>query len=321
MPLDTGIMNLAHSPFYRLHPVLPTRKPEEPDIVSAITKHQVSNQAFRENWLSSSVRSGRLCFVVGAGISKAYGIPTWNGLLGKLGVRLGRRMGAGQDIERAITRIKKQKFNDDSELFHDRIYEILYEKRKRKWDRFGERRDLEAVAMVALKMCRFLPPVQIISFNYDSYLEEFLWARGIRAEPYFRAEEARPTGDVLIYHPHGYLPHDEAAARSDDIVLDQASFSKSRSSVMWSLCKRTLLENLPVFVGLSGDCPNCDALIRDTQELRAKNGEERFWGICLCEDDDVDAFGDWGSVGLFGVSCGKRYTRVGDVIATILRRA
>jgi len=30
MPLDTGIMNLAHSPFYRLHPVLPTRKRKNP---------------------------------------------------------------------------------------------------------------------------------------------------------------------------------------------------------------------------------------------------------------------------------------------------
>jgi hypothetical protein len=114
---------------------------------------------------------------------------------------------------------------------------------------------------------------QVITLNFDDVLETYLEYYGFDVASIIDERHWAPTSDVIIYHPHGFLPYQRERKRSDKIVLSSDEFYKVITDTpdnAWRLLLLSLLRTHTLLhIGLSGEDMNIESLMPKVGPLHA----------------------------------------------------
>ena len=218
--------------------------------------------------LAEDYREGRLCLILGAGVSKGCGLPVW----GELNRRLLRRALDGlyeavgpedaplhaRDIEATLTervrpmvgRYLKAKLGT---RYFDEVRAALYE---------GPVRPSKTLRSV-LEMDRVKA---ILTPNFDDLLERFAAAGGRRDryQTVYSSPISLEPGKIPLYHTHGYLPADPGGPRSKSLILSEDDYhALLHQGHPWSdhVTIQLLARSTCLFIGTSGEDPNMRRLL------------------------------------------------------------
>lgn len=242
-----------------------------------------SNQrhALREAW-----KNQHLVLFLGAGVSRDYGIPTWDTLVLEL---LFEHVADGSPLRhldinyrRAVSDWLATYFDYEptvlARLVEDFVLsgqaygiaaspdarsEYLEGIRTKLYDSVApppHRTTLQAVADLTTKVKGNVPA--IVTFNFDDLLEQELSKRGFSFSS-ISAPDRQPHGPIPIIHAHGCLPQIKSITDSKIIfterdyhALTEGVFHWALTEIVWNLRHRTVL-----FVGLSMSDPNLRRLL------------------------------------------------------------
>jgi hypothetical protein len=215
-----------------------------------------------------------LALILGAGVSKKFGVPDWGGLLRKLASRLGSESPdenlftklsaqfSAPTLARYIwTELKQDGLSNNK--FIDYIKDAIYE------DDFKPKIDSTFSKIVQLcSGTRNSPSIQtVITYNFDTLLEHFL----DKAEPKIPYVSVPPNGSfpvssgpLAIYHPHGTIPFDNSVSVSDNVVFDEREYHSQyidHFNVANSVQFTTFCQYSCLFLGISLTDPNTRRLL------------------------------------------------------------
>jgi hypothetical protein len=216
---------------------------------------------------------GRLCLFVGAGVSESCGLPNWDTLSNRVvleafrdEVPLDLRQTANRNAAlkkpplgamRAARRVLKERFNS---VVKECLYSTTPELS-------------EAVKAIAL-----LRNVRnICCFNYDDVLEVAYEQNGTTRRPVTEGDELRlHSDDVLIFHPHGFLPRSgfERKYSEERIIISEDDYHKLYSSPdSWpNMIQISLLMSFSIlFIGCSLVDPNIRRLLDICKRVQVGN--------------------------------------------------
>jgi hypothetical protein len=140
-------------------------------------------------------------------------------------------------------------------------------------------------------------------FASNAVLQLYLAYHGIVVVPMFEEKCWASRADVVIYHPHGFLPSPGSPfkSKSDYIVLDRSSYSES-SPLMNQKMKTVMQTHICLFIGLSGEDERLDRLMMETKNEgnHAYNPTQTgFWGVAFNKCDDPTDSLKWEKRGIF----------------------
>jgi hypothetical protein len=148
---------------------------------------------------------------------------------------------------------------------------------------------------------------QLVTFNFDDVLERYLAYHGIIASPIFEEKFWADKGDVVIYHPHGFLPSHGSPYHemSSYIVLDRRSYSErtGRADQRMNQTMETIMQShICLFIGLSGNDQRLDSLIVTTMnENKHAYSSSRigYWGVVFSTSKEPTVSKMWEERGIF----------------------
>lgn len=246
-----------------------SQEPKDRFAVSEIPKDVRSAQITN---LREALRRGRLTLMCGAGVSVQAGIPAWGSLL----IRL---------LERMMDRIAKTHAlkvgRKAAAEFHTRYGSsslILgkYLKNNLGKDFQGELRDalyaspsltsplINGIVRLSRPQRDGRPLDSIITFNFDSLIEENLEVHQIPSRAIFSEAITHDSNELPIYHVHGYLPrHGDIPENSELVFSEDAYHSQFIDPFSWSnlIQLNKLTQNTCLLVGISLTDPNMRRLL------------------------------------------------------------
>ncbi|MBU4556293.1 MAG: TIR domain-containing protein [Actinobacteria bacterium] len=247
--------------------------------------------------LKDELRAGRLTLVCGAGVSVAAGIPDWNELLVRLLERMIQRIAANHPNEfHSVSGVELQKQYGASALIIGK-----YLKNNLGGDFATELRDalyvsqptscelIEAIGHLARPQRDGKPLDSIITFNFDSLIEEHLDSQNVRNKPIHSEAVKHRSDELPVYHVHGYLPRGGKMRSGTEVVFSEDAYhSQFIDSFSWSnLIQLTkLTQNTCLFVGLSLTDPNLRRLLDVAQR---KNPEKALAHYIIKKTPRFDA--------------------------------
>lgn len=270
------------------HPdaVLPFRRERISQAIDAYLRRDLTTEAKRRDQYIAALRSAynedRLVLMLGAGVSMSARFPSWDALIQHLSVRFfdshtphplpkesrdeifdyfKSNIPASPLI---VARLLKNVFGDDFAL---RVQESLYENSK------GPMHDTSDLIRELAALC--MPQrdrrglTAVVSYNYDSLLEEELDRRGIKYHTLLSDNDESHRSELPIYHVHGYLPREGEITRihEDALVLSEDSYhAQFIDSYLWSnlIQLNFLRANVCLLVGFSLTDPNQRRLLEIT---------------------------------------------------------
>ncbi|MGY1669377.1 SIR2 family NAD-dependent protein deacylase [Geodermatophilus sp. SYSU D00710] len=218
--------------------------------------------------LGERARRGQLALFIGAGVSAAAGLPTWEQLLGELA----GHSGLGGDLREGLTRLPPQDAAAllARELGRERLEDFVQE-------RFGPGPYALAHALIA-----DLPVQEFVTTNYDPLVELAAAdiGRDLAVLPY---DEARP-GRPWLLKLHGDAAHPDSVVLTREEYLQLGDSRAALSGVLHSL----LLTRHVLFVGTS---MLDDDLIRIAHQVRSavqgSQGSRHRSGTVLALQEDT----------------------------------
>ncbi|MGK0438184.1 MAG: hypothetical protein ACJATK_001133 [Paracoccaceae bacterium] len=224
------------------------------------------------NALSNELNAGRLTLVCGAGASIGAGIPSWNSLLLDLlklmMVSISKNHSISLQESHAeqfqnryshsalvIGKYLKSNLGKD---FLPKIRDILYESNPTKCD------VIDSIVELARPQRDGKPLDSIITFNFDALIEENLEAQRIRHKAITVEGERTGSGELPIFHVHGYLPRKGRIQKGAEIVFSEDAYhNQFIDPFSWSnlIQLNKLSQNTCLFVGLSLADPNLRRLL------------------------------------------------------------
>lgn len=212
--------------------------------------------------LRARLQEGRLAFVTGAGLSISCGLPSWYELVNFVFRELLARRGFHKDeVEATLASVK---FADDLLSLAQALTAISNDTdvaslvASRLYDRRPQRSPLLEVAgnvietSLTCQRKRDLPSV-VLTFNYDTLLEQELRNRGVAVQSIDRRVNfaSLEPGIVWIVHAHGVLDEDEPGSSS--IVFTEQSYGDAYLRARGTDPLSALLEAdlSPLFLGFS----------------------------------------------------------------------
>jgi len=217
--------------------------------------------------LKSQLQNSKVTLVIGAGASIDAGLPSWNTLISKAFSQYINDLVPSGLVEALpssnLIRAKYLKTGLGEKLA-DTIHDILYA------DVHPKRAILEAVA----KLAKNLSPIEaIISFNYDSLLEEGLEQQSVEFSSL--CDKTPRNGCALpVYHVHGFLPRGEISQASEKIVFSEDEYHTQYIEPHgWSNAVQLYhyMNNVCLFIGTSLTDPNLRRLLDSARRTRPSN--------------------------------------------------
>ncbi|MDX9972091.1 MAG: SIR2 family protein [FCB group bacterium] len=205
------------------------------------------------------MKEQRFGLIFGAGLSKSFGVPSWDDLVGKLAAdsevdgerilaAIPPRAGLPYKTEMLFEHFRKTRYTISSpERHHTREleYEIARDWRSKVRERLyagvdgqlGTKLDSHPYLNALLPLIR--KTHMTITYNFDDFIEQSLLhtkdpsersSRGYETVtnpwPQFRRQEA------IIYHPNGMIPQNVLEAPSDHLVFSEASFAEQLMGIL-----------------------------------------------------------------------------------------
>jgi hypothetical protein len=253
---------------------------------SATDSRKVISEEAQINDLIVSHKKLKLVFVLGAGVSKNYGLPDWNTLLQKLLIKIleskqkpphNLRVDADTDVLKTLfpqspiilARNIHLLFDDPDEgSFENLVRESMYEQiNDTKIDRtFEELQKLCTPCETGLNID------SIITLNFDDILEKYLTS--YVCEPIYEAGIKPKSGKLPVYHVHGFLPRKESKEKLDNsnkIIFSEDLYHQLYTDVYcWSNIVQInkFTNNTCLFIGISLTDPNLRRLLDVAKKLR-----------------------------------------------------
>lgn len=210
------------------------------------------------------LHAGRLALFLGAGVSKAMGVPTWH-TLARLMVRdaklpiLGiNRKKDGSVLADAFSRVSRK----DPVNFEKNVKKWLYYR----WNKpAGNWASDTLVGLGALMSGTNRGRVDTaLTLNFDSFLEMYLRLYGCIPQTITTFPCLIGRADVKIFHSHGYLPFDAEDGSDTSILLNKQTYLEEmgadstprRKMMQYVFGHKTMLA-----VGLSGDDTYSSAIL------------------------------------------------------------
>ena len=254
--------------------------------------------------LADELIKGRLGLLIGAGVSAFYGLPQWTDLVDRMSARVG--MAPLSATDNPVTRvgaIKVNRFSRDEPGFLDLVQSALYDGIDIDFEKISSNRLLSAIGSLVMSSRRGSAST-VITLNFDDLLEIYLEYYGFVANSIHRDKHWAGNGDVVVYHPHGFLPLTAGRKRSRSIVLSSDEFYRMidiGSGANWRSLLITLLRTKSfIHIGLSGDDLNVQTLMSTIKDGHAIS-EERiaYHGVMFSlkskfNSDLVSIYRGWG---------------------------
>lgn len=220
--------------------------------------------------LGKSLSEGRLTLVCGAGISVSAGIPSWEKLLTILLESMMKRISNNKNISidfksagtynakysnLIIGRYLKNNLGRD---FQKEVRNALYS------SGIVETETMNAIVNLARPQRDRKPLDSIITFNFDSLIEEHLEKHNINIKVIYSEGIKHNSDEMPIYHVHGYLPRSGKIPVDSSIVFSEDAYhSQFIEPFSWSnlIQLNKLSQNTCLFIGLSLSDPNLRRLL------------------------------------------------------------
>lgn len=256
-------------------------------------------------YLSKQLTLGRLAIVLGAGVSQFYGLPSWMDLINRLCDDLGEtRINRGDDPILKAEALKTRHFKTDNEGFAAAVKKALYQNICVDFEVIRKNDLLSAIGALAMSSSRGSTST-LVTLNYDNLLEMFLEYHGYDTISIDSEKHWAPNHDVVVYHPHGFLPFVQSRATSQSpIVLgssDYFNILSNSSKNLWRPLLQTLFRTHTfLYIGLSGVDLHLQSLVHDLQENHIVTEDRiRYHGVRFVEstspnEDLVTQFENWG---------------------------
>tara|TARA_R110002074_G_C12528850_1_gene664745 strand:+ start:747 stop:1706 length:960 start_codon:yes stop_codon:yes gene_type:complete len=220
------------------------------------------------SFLRAKRKNQMLVPALGAGISFPLRIPGWNTVLDNLCSEilhgLGKRAAtaAAADLGLiALARILESEASFKS-IFRTQLHHALYKNFTLRYN------DRTLRALVRLFNRKDGAPVRsLITYNFDNlielYTEEMLPQLAVK--PVYSSQTfVEATGNIEIFHPHGYMPHKDDMRPESLLVFSERDYHKiyqDHSSWATIVQMSTFARMTCLFIGLSMRDPNLRRLI------------------------------------------------------------
>ena len=230
--------------------------------------------------LKRLVKIGRLTLICGAGVSIKAGIPDWDKLLTELLMSAMSRNHISNDITNPseftstykISPIIFAKFLKQilGTNYFSELRNCLYSQKPESCP------NIDAIIKLVEYTKRNQPIDSIITFNFDSLIEENLEKKGIKHRAIFSEEIKYAPDELAIYHVHGYIPKEGEISYKNGIIFSEDAYhSQFIDPYSWSniILLNKLSQNTCLFIGTSLSDPNLRRLldVSHRKNPRAKN--------------------------------------------------
>lgn len=274
-----------------------------------------NNRAKLIDFLGSALRKGRLALFIGAGISQGLrkeelvsysNLPDWKGLLCNLFRQHSETLAPDANLITAAEQIRVKFYADNVPGWISAVRNALYDGVALDFELIRKNDTLGAIGAFAMASARGRIS-QLVTLNFDDVLERYLAYHGVIVAPVFEEKFWAGKGDVVIYHPHGFLPSPNSPflESSKYVVLDRKSYSErtGRADQRMNQVMETILQShICMFVGLSGDDPRLDSLIvttKDDSKHAYTSGGIGYWGVAFGTSKDPSVAKVWAERGIF----------------------
>jgi hypothetical protein len=264
---------------------------------------EFSDRPTLEKYLADQLASSRLALVLGAGISKAFGLPAWEELLDRM-FSLHSEPLPVRDAKRQAEFLRNKFYKDDQGRFLNDVHSALYRDVDTSYEVMRRCDTLAAIASLVMTSRRG-SAAQIITFNWDDLLETYLEYHGFLTASVDSDRHWATSADVTIFHPHGFLPLDAVRHQTPSIIFDQWSYTSimGEDGKLW---RETLLSIMrartSLLIGLSGNDDNLDSLLKECKGAHASGSEHTaFWGITYVTKQEEADLLFWQQRGIFPV--------------------
>ncbi|MFS1430137.1 TIR domain-containing protein [Vibrio splendidus] len=238
----------------------------------SVSDSKESNSEYYSTELAHILASGRLTLVCGAGVSVGAGVPIWDRLLFQLLSSMMRKISKDHSIpfsKIAVTDfqenyapssliIGKYLKNNLGKDFIKEVRNALYVDHPTTCD------VIDAIVNLSRPQRASKPLDSIITFNFDSLLEENLAKENVPHKAVHKEGMTHGPNELPIYHVHGYLPKKGTIPRDTEIVFSEDAYhSQFIEPFSWSnlIQLNKLNENTCLFIGLSLTDPNLRRLL------------------------------------------------------------
>jgi hypothetical protein len=249
--------------------------------------------------LRQCYKKDKLVFVLGAGVSMTFGLPSWDTLLQKLMVTtLEKEKNASSILSKLFARIfnpspliagryLQKYFETNKQSFEDAVRKILYQEIVR---------DTNSPLMDEIVRFCIAPGKSpnlnsIITYNFDDILEQSILKSSLDL-PYksvFGQGLDIDAGELPIYHVHGYLPENGKLTESNQITFGENIYHKQYvDTYSWNNIVQInkFRDNNCLFIGTSLTDPNTRRLLDiSNQQRTAKKGSHFIFKLRYKSDD------------------------------------
>lgn len=245
--------------------------------------------------LSVEYRLHNVALFLGAGVSIAANMPSWNELVAKFLVERIKEENTGkldrkirENLERIAeenreasplmqTRFMKQ--NMKPEEYFKLLMKAIYQTEE------NIDNELFESLMKLIRKENELYIKDIVTYNFDDLLEKKLKQKDIYYESFDKYMDKKSEKSVKLYHVHGYL---DRQAQPDELDLDRIIFAEEQYHNMyedtynWSNMQQInmLREKTGLFIGCSLTDPN----MRRVADIAYKVTESRHYAILKREE-------------------------------------
>ena len=261
-----------------------------------------NNRVALTDYLSNQLNLGRLSIVLGAGLSIPFKLPDWDNLLDRMYKGSSMIRDTGETTLIQAEHLKTHKYRGDEKEFLRCVHDALYRDCDLSFKKLQENQTLNAIGALVMASVRGNVG-EIVTFNYDNILELYLSYHGFVCSAVCNPHFWRDRTDIRIFHPHGFLPHNEFGSFSESIVLDQESYSKTigdASSVWFQTTMGVIRHKTCLFIGLSGNDGNLDSLMNTNKTQHPTSVEMvPYWAITLGKNFSEAKQTIWQNRGVF----------------------
>jgi hypothetical protein len=260
--------------------------------------------------LADQLTAGRLALFLGAGVTMELekqddgvwmGLPNWPTLIDRLYEAKGSTRPTEMGLLKAAQEFRQKYTTTQTQYLAD-VKAALYKGLDLNFS--AVRRNDLLGALGALVMSSQRGRIaEVFTFNYDDILERYLEYHGLVAEPIIAPRSWASSADVIVHHPHGFLPSPGSrhVDTSEDIIFDFRSYAQTtgRSDDRWNQKMETVMQSHTcLFVGLSTEDIRIAGLMHESQKKHAyDSGKDGYWGVAF-STKDVDRR-EWAERGIF----------------------
>lgn len=224
--------------------------------------------------LRQDIQNGKISVSLGAGVSIEYGSRKWDDLINDFYTEIQKNgkinnIKAVQNKIGGTSVINGQFAQENLKDFMDSLYNGLYKNYTSPITNYNST-TLHYITDLIVKLKnnrRF----NVITYNYDNYLEQELVSRNELFNTLFN-EECLIDEKLSIYHPHGFLPYGIFSAQYNNykayIVFSESEYHKLYNNPLsWAMVVQQFLyrESAYLFIGCSLSDPNLRRILEITK--------------------------------------------------------